>query len=117
MGSMTYSYMSPDKSPSGYCTNELLMATLTRCDRSYPLVHPELVDVRILPLHATASEGCPAELREISAASAKLLVQGPPELVSRCRVRLESSKLSGAMEIPGEIDWVRPNPAGDWLIE
>jgi hypothetical protein len=93
------------------------MSTLTRCDRSFPLVHPELVEVTILPLHASASDGCAAELREISPASAKLLVQGPPELASRCRIRLVSSKLTSVLEFPGEIDWVRPNPAGDWLIE
>jgi hypothetical protein len=93
------------------------MPTLTRCDRSYPLVHPELVEVSILPTPGELADGCAAQLREISPASAKLIVQGPPELASRCRVRLESSKLARVFEIPGEIDWVRPDPAGDWLIE
>jgi hypothetical protein len=90
---------------------------LTSCDRSYPLVHPELVEARILPLDAAASDGCPAELREISPGSAKLLIQGPPELASRCRLRLVSSKLARAFEIPSEIEWARPDPAGDWLVE
>jgi hypothetical protein len=93
------------------------MATLTTYDRSYPLVHPELVEAMILPVGRQPTEGCAAELREISPASAKLLVQGPPELASRCRIRLESSKLKRTLEIPGEIDWARPNPAGDWLVE
>jgi PilZ domain len=90
---------------------------LTRCDRSYPLVHPKLVAAMILPIAAEAAEGCVAELCEISPAGAKLLVQGPPELASACRVRLESSKLREPLEFPGEIDWARPNPAGDWLVE
>jgi hypothetical protein len=94
------------------------MSTLfAKCDRSYPLVHPELVEATILPGEGDPAQGCPAELREISPASAKLLIQGPPELASRCRVRLASSKLVRTFEIPGEIDWVRPNPAGDWLVE
>jgi hypothetical protein len=91
------------------------MSTLTRCDRSYPLVHPELVEAVILPCNGPT--GCRAELREISPASAKLLLAGPPELASRCRIRLTSSKLKGVLELPGQFDWARPNPAGDWLVE
>lgn len=93
------------------------MSTLTRCDRAYPLVHPELVAAMLQPLDGEADEGCDAQLREISPASAKLLLPGPPSLAGRCRVRLESSKLKRVFEIPGEIDWARPNPAGDWLVE
>jgi hypothetical protein len=90
----------------------------TRCDRSFPLVHPELVQSRLLPERADSSApGLPAELREISPSSAKLLVAGPPELPSRCRLQLLSSKLMRTMELPGEIGWARPNPAGDWLVE
>jgi PilZ domain len=89
---------------------------LTKCDRSYPLVHPELVETTIVPCDGE-STGCAAQLREISPTSAKLVVQGPPELSTRCRVRLVSSHLEEVVEIPAEIDWVRPNPAGDWLLE
>jgi hypothetical protein len=97
----------------------LLMSPLqTKCDRSYPLVHPELVETAILPYAGGQIDaGLPAELREISPASAKLLVAGPPELPSRCRVRMISSKLMRTLEIPAEIGWARPNPAGDWLVE
>jgi hypothetical protein len=90
---------------------------LTNCDRSYPIVHSERVEAAILSGEGESTNLCVAELREISPASAKLLVQGPPELSTRCRVRLSSSKLSETLEIPAQIDWVRPNPAGDWLIE
>jgi hypothetical protein len=95
------------------------MSTITtRCDRFFPLVHSELVESRLLtdegsPPHA----GLHAELREISPSSAKLLVAGPPQLPSRCRLRLLSSKLTRTLEIPAEIGWARPNPAGDWLVE
>ena len=90
----------------------------TTCDRSYPLVHPELVEAVLFPYDAELTGGClPAELREISPASAKLLVAGPPKLPSRCRLRLVSSKLMRTLEIPAEIGWARPNPAGDWLVE
>ncbi len=90
----------------------------TRCDRSYPLVHPELVDAMILsPSDGELPADCGAELREISAASAKLLVAGPPELPCRCRLRLVSSKLTRTLVIFGEIAWARLNPTGDWLIE
>jgi hypothetical protein len=89
----------------------------TRCDRSFPLVHPELVDAAIVPIGEEAAERCPAELREISPSSAKLLVDGPPKLPCRCSVSLNSSKLAQSLNVPAEIDWVRPNPAGDWLVE
>ena len=91
--------------------------TATKCDRSYPLVHPELVEATILPYDDGHHEGCRAELREISPASAKLLVPGPPELPCRCRLRLESSKLPRPLVVQSEIGWARPNPAGDWLVE
>jgi hypothetical protein len=92
------------------------MSTIaTRCDRSFPLVHPELVEATILPLDETG--GCTAQLREISPSSAKLLVAGPPELPCRCRLRLTSSKLDRPFEVAAEIGWARPNPAGDWLVE
>lgn len=90
----------------------------TRCDRSFPLVHPELVQSRLVAEEDDSSSlGLPAELREISPSSAKLLVAGPPQLPSRCRLRLLSSKLMRTLEIPAEIGWARPNPAGDWLVE
>jgi hypothetical protein len=90
----------------------------TKCDRSYPLVHPELVEAIMLPYGDAASLAtCAAELREISPASAKLLVSGPPELPCRCRLRLVSSKLMRTVEIPAEVGWARPNPAGDWFVE
>jgi hypothetical protein len=95
------------------------MTTLsTKCDRSYPLVHPELVEATMLP-HCDGESlvNCSAELREISPASAKLLVSGPPELPCRCVLRLVSSKLMRTVEIRAEIGWARPNPAGDWLVE
>ncbi len=95
-----------------------MMNLSTKCDRSFPLVHPELVEATML----SHSDGeslvrCAAELREISPASAKLLVSGPPELPCRCWLRLVSSKLMRTVEIPAEIGWARPNPAGDWLVE
>jgi len=90
----------------------------TKCDRSYPLVHCELVETTILPCDAEAQAAAfPAELREISASSAKLLVAGPPELPCRCRLRLVTSKLPQTFEVAAEIGWARPNPAGDWLVE
>ncbi len=90
----------------------------TTCDRSYPLVHPELVDAMVFP-EPTSSEAEPfaVELREISPASAKLLMAGPPQLPSRCRLRLNSSKLARPLELNAEIGWARPNLAGDWLVE
>jgi hypothetical protein len=93
-------------------------ASSTTCDRSFPLTHPELVVAELRPLdpHDTSPD-VPAELREISASSAKLLVAGPPALPSTCRLRLVSSKLMRTLEIPSEIGWARPNPAGDWLVE
>ena len=94
------------------------MPTLsTKCDRSYPLVHPELVEATILSAEDDSTDGCTAELREISPGSAKLLLQGPPELSTRCRIRLCSSRLKQTLEIPARLDWARPNPAGDWLVE
>jgi hypothetical protein len=67
----------------------------------------------------TSSEAEPfaVELREISPASAKLLMAGPPQLPSRCRLRLNSSKLPRTLELAAEIGWARPNLAGDWLVE
>lgn len=95
-----------------------MSAILTTCDRSFPLTHPELVEAVLLPQdRADSSGGVPAELREISACSAKLLVAGPPMLPSACRLRLISSKLMRTLEISSEIGWARPNPAGDWLVE
>ena len=91
--------------------------TATKCDRAYPLVHPEWVEATILPYDDSRDEGCQAELREISLASAKLLVSGPPELPCRCRLRLVSSKLARPFVVQAEIGWARPNPAGDWLVE
>lgn len=88
----------------------------TRCERSYPLVHPELVAASLVTRQERESS-CVAEMREISASSAKLLVQGPPELPWACSLRLVSSKLPRTLEIPSEIGWARPNPAGDWLVE
>jgi hypothetical protein len=90
---------------------------LPKCDRSFPLVHPELVEATILTGGDDSSEGCTAELQEISPGSAKLLLQGPPELSTRCRIRISSSKLKQTVEVPAQLDWVRPNPAGDWLVE
>ena len=90
---------------------------LTKCDRSYPLVHPELVEATIVPSDGESTVGCVAQLCEISPSSAKLVVQGPPELSMHCCVRLVSSKLEEALEISAQIDWVRPNPAGEWLVE
>lgn len=90
---------------------------LTKGDRSYPLIHSNLVRTTIVPCEGKPKEGCAAQLREISLASAKLLVQGPPELSTRCHVQLVSSKLSRPLEIPAQIGWVRPNSAGDWLVE
>lgn len=90
---------------------------LAKCDQSYPLVHPELVEAVIVPAQDWSADGCTAQLREISPNSAKFLVQGPPELSTLCRVRLVSSKLTRVLEIPALLDWVRPNPAGDWLVE
>ncbi len=90
---------------------------LTKCDRSYPLLHPELVEATIAPCDGGSTAGCSAQLREISPSSAKLIVQGPPELSTRCQIRLVSSKLEEPLEFPAQIDWVRPNPAGDWLVE
>lgn len=90
----------------------------TTCDRSYPLVHPEMVEAMVFP-EPTSSEAEPfaVELREISPASAKLLMAGPPQLPSRCRLRLSSSKLERTLEVASEIGWARPNLAGDWLVE
>jgi hypothetical protein len=94
------------------------MPTLsTKCDRSYSLLHPELVEARILSGEADSGEGCTAELREISPDSAKFLLQGPPQLSTRCRIRLCSSRLKQTLEIPAQLDWARPNSAGDWLVE
>ncbi|MEX0676963.1 MAG: PilZ domain-containing protein [Pirellulales bacterium] len=90
---------------------------LAKCDRPYPLVHSELVETTILSGAGGSADGCVAQLREISSTSVKLLVQGPPELSTGCRVRLVSSKLKAPLEFPAQIDWVRPNPAGDWLVE
>jgi PilZ domain len=89
---------------------------LPKCDRSYPLLHSEVVEAMILS-GDDDSTGCAAELREISPGSAKLLVKGPPELSTSCRIRLTSSKLKQPLEMPAELDWLRPNPAGDWLVE
>ncbi len=89
----------------------------TKCDRSYPLVHPELVETLILPCDDEAIDVCAADLREISPSSAKLLVAGPPALPCRCRLRLVSSRLMRTFEVEAEIAWARPNLAGDWLIE
>lgn len=90
---------------------------LTKSDRSYPLVYSELVETTIVAGDGSWAEGCAVQLREISPSSAKLVVQGPPELSTSCRIRLASSKLKQVLEIPAQIDWVRPNPAGDWLVE
>jgi hypothetical protein len=88
------------------------------CDRSYPVVHPEMVDAIVHPEPPSCeAEPFAVELREISPASAKLLMAGPPQLPSRCRLRLNSSKLVRALELPAEIGWARPNLAGDWLVE
>ena len=94
------------------------MATLySKCDRSYPLLHPELVDTTILPCEPETTQACAAELREISPLSAKLLVQGLPNLPAHCVIQLKSLKFMQTLRIPAEIDWARPNPAGDWLVE
>jgi hypothetical protein len=90
---------------------------LPKCDRSYPLVHSELVEAMILAGDCGSTDGCVAELREISPGSAKLLVKGPPELSTSCRIRITSSKLKRPLEMPAQLDWLRPNPAGDWLVE
>lgn len=90
---------------------------LAKCDRSFPLVHCELVEATILPGERETSAGCVAQLREISPGSAKLLVQGPPALSTHCRIRLVSSTLKQPLVMPAQLDWVRPNPAGDWLVE
>jgi hypothetical protein len=96
----------------------LIMSMLqTKCDRSYPLVSAKLVTAVILPSAGDACEGCPAELQEISQGSAKLLVNGPPELWTYCRIRLSSANLERPLELPAQLDWARPNPAGDWLVE
>lgn len=90
----------------------------TTCDRSFPIVHPEMVDAMVFPEPASSdAEPFAVELREISPASAKLLMSGPPQLPSRCRLRLNSSKLSRTLELAAEIGWARPNLAGDWLVE
>ncbi len=90
----------------------------TTCDRSYPLVHPEMVDAQLIPEAAGgALTPYAVELREISPASAKLLMAGPPQLPSQCRLRLNSSKLVRTLELSAEIGWARPNLAGDWLVE
>lgn len=94
------------------------MSTLmANCDRAYPLVHAEMIETTIVDRDGESTADCPAQLCEISPSSAKLVVQGPPELSARCRVRLVSSKLAEALEFPARIDWVRPNSAGDWLVE
>ncbi|REK10235.1 MAG: PilZ domain-containing protein [Planctomycetota bacterium] len=89
----------------------------TKCDRSFPLVHPELVEATIVPTADEGADPCAAELREISPASAKLLVPGPPKLPCRCHLQLASSQLGQGLSVPAEIDWAKPNPAGDWLVE
>ncbi len=90
---------------------------LAKCDRSYPLVRGELVEALILPDSGDSTACCAAQLQEISVGSAKLVLQGPPELSTRCRLRLSSPKLKQPLELAAQIDWVRPNSAGDWLVE
>ena len=87
-----------------------------RRERSYTLVNTELVQAEILPRNPQIVGGVTAEVREISQATVKLLVTGPPELRYECRIVLKSHRFKSAMHLPAEVHWARPNPAGDWLL-
>lgn len=88
----------------------------TRRQRRYTLVNPELVQVKIAFDETVSAAGVAAELREISKTDVKLLVMGPPELELECRIMLTSHRFKSALEMPAEVYWARPNPAGDWLL-
>ncbi|HTM52791.1 MAG TPA: PilZ domain-containing protein [Pirellulales bacterium] len=83
--------------------------------RSYKIVNPELVQATIRP-RTDESAGVAAELREISPATARLLVCGPPQLLCDCRISLTTHRFKHPLHLDAQIEWVRPNPAGDWLV-
>jgi hypothetical protein len=87
-----------------------------RCAPQYALINPKLIEVTILPQSAQRSVRCFAELRDISRVSVTVLCTGQPELRPGCRISLASPKFDGVLVIPVEVLWVRPNPAGDWLL-
>ena len=82
----------------------------------YALIDPKLIEVTILPQSSQGSVRCFAELRDISRVSVTVLCTGHPELQPGCRISLASPKFDGVLVIPVEVNWVRPNPAGDWLL-
>jgi hypothetical protein len=87
-----------------------------RCAPQYALIDPKLIEVTILPQSAQGSVRCFAELRDISRVSVTVLCTGQPELQPGCRISLASPKFDGVLVVPVEVNWVRPNPAGDWLV-
>ncbi len=84
--------------------------------RSYELVNVELVQAAILPFDSQPLDAIAAELREISQTGAKLLILGPPQLRYDCRISLATHRFKPALMLAAEIQWARPNPAGDWLL-
>jgi PilZ domain-containing protein len=86
-----------------------------RSKRSYKLVNPELVQASIR-FKQPQSSAMPAELREISPNGAKLLLSGSPEQLCACEILLSTHRFKHPLLLNAEIEWVRPNPAGEWLV-
>jgi hypothetical protein len=89
--------------------------SLTPGSRSYALVNPELVQAAIRTRDGR-DVSVVAELREISQRGARLLVSGPPDQLCACQISLSSHRIKSPLLLAAEIEWVRPNPAGDWLV-
>jgi PilZ domain-containing protein len=87
-----------------------------RRGRYYTVIAPKLIRAAIFPKDPRQTECYFAELKEISKTGAKLLVTGLPALQRECRISLASPKFQGVLVIPAEVHWVRPNPAGDWML-
>jgi hypothetical protein len=81
----------------------------------YTVINPKLIQATILPKESERDSQV-AELREISATGAKLLVTALPDVKHECRIMLVSQKLDCALEAHAEVHWIWPNLAGDWLL-
>jgi hypothetical protein len=84
--------------------------------RNYTVIAPKLIQAAIFPQESQQTECYFAELKEISKTGARLLVPGLPALQLECRISLTSPKFQRVLDIPAEVHWARPNPAGDWLL-
>lgn len=88
----------------------------TAPERYYTIIDPKELHAAILSQHAQRSERYPAELKAIAASGAVLLLASPPELQGDCRLSIASRKLPEPLDVTVRVDWLRPNPAGDWKL-